>query len=115
MLWLNAGAELGYPGLLTLAGYYLVTILLLSYRFFTGQMQNEWQNMAARGIIVSLCGFMVSACFVAIDALEPPYLLALIGAGLIRVSDEQRLAVVARPAQASPAYRPAPNFHATSA
>jgi O-antigen ligase len=87
MLWLNAGAELGFPGLGFLAGYYGLSTMLLWRRLRQRRLDSAWQENVARGVIVSLGGFAVSASFVALDALEPPYFLAMLGAGMIRVAD----------------------------
>ena len=38
-------------------------------------------------VIVSLCGFAVSAQFVSLELLETPYYIALAGAGVLMLSD----------------------------
>jgi hypothetical protein len=37
-------------------------------------------------VIASLCGFAVAAQFVSLDFLEPPYYIALLGAGVLKLS-----------------------------
>jgi hypothetical protein len=87
MLWLGIGAELGFAGMLSLFSYYTVVAWQLFVRVRQRRMASEWQTFAAQGTVAALVGFIVSACFVAIDALEPPYFIAMFGAGLVRVAD----------------------------
>jgi putative inorganic carbon (HCO3(-)) transporter len=91
MLWLGIGAELGFPGLIGILSYYLGVCLQLVSRVYRRHFESEWQDFAARGTVAALAGFLVSACFVALDAMEPPYFIAMFGAGLVRVSDCLRL------------------------
>jgi len=86
-LWLEIGASLGFPGLFFLAGFYGLTSIFLWWRWFFKRFPDEWSDHVARGLIVSLSGFAVSAMFVSLDAMEPPYFVALLGGGLIRWAD----------------------------
>lgn len=84
-LWFNAGAEFGFPGLLFLMLFY-GTAIVGSWRMLCRRdLQDTWYADAGRMVVASLVGFVVSASFVSLDALEPPYYIALLGAGTLKV------------------------------
>jgi O-antigen ligase len=84
-LWFNAGAELGFPGLAFLLLFYGSALwggwTLLCRR----DLQDTWYADCGRMVVAALAGFAVSASFVSLDALEPPYYIALLGAGTLKV------------------------------
>jgi probable O-glycosylation ligase (exosortase A-associated) len=86
-LWLQIAAELGIVGVSFLLIYYLSCIKRL-----WGQARHPspdldpWLAHAARMVIAALVGFTVSAQFVSLDRLEIPYYVALIGAGVLKLS-----------------------------
>ena len=86
-LWLEVGASLGFPGL----GFLLLFYGLCLARLWplTGQRHPvpdpEYRGLA-RMVIASLTGFAVAAQFVSLDRLEQSYYIALIGAGLLKLS-----------------------------
>jgi O-antigen ligase len=86
-LWLQVGAETGFLGLFFLAAFYGVCILRLwpmtreSY-----PVTDPWFRDGARMVIASLVGFAVSAQFVSLVGLEAPYYVALLGAGVLKLS-----------------------------
>lgn len=86
-LWLQIGAELGFPGILFLLGFYSLCIVrlwpLLSKR---EPVADPWIRDAARMVIISLIGFSTAAIFVSLEGLEVPYYIALIGAGVLKLS-----------------------------
>jgi probable O-glycosylation ligase (exosortase A-associated) len=87
-LWLQIGAELGFPGMLLLILYYGVcSIRLLPIAWGKTAVPDLWLTYLARAVIASLCGFAVSGQFVSLKHLEPPYYVALVGAGILMLSD----------------------------
>lgn len=85
-LWMQTGAELGFPGLGLLAGFYL----LCMYRCWKltwkrTAVSDPWLVVTARMVVVSLAGFSVAAQFVSLEALEIPYYVALLGCGALRL------------------------------
>ena len=102
--WLQTGAELGIPGVAALIGFFGVTSLRLwrlSRRFKAGSIE----AMYARMVIASLAGFFVSSQFITVYGLEVPYFVALVGAGLLKITPD-----LAQPA-ASPVAVPRTRFH----
>jgi probable O-glycosylation ligase (exosortase A-associated) len=89
-LWLEVGASLGFPGLGLLLLFYGLCVArlwpLTRQRFPV--TDPEYRGLA-RMVIASLTGFAVAAQFVSLDRLEPPYYVALIGAGLLKLSSTQ--------------------------
>jgi hypothetical protein len=62
-------------------------------------LQDTWYADAGRMVVASLAGFAVSASFVSLDALEPPYYIALLAAGTLKV-----LSLAEAPEQRQPAH-----------
>ena len=86
-LWLQTGAETGVPGMLLLMSYYGVCIVRI-WPIARGRITvpDPWLTYLSRGVIASLCGFAVSAQFVSLEFLETPYYIALLGAGVLKLS-----------------------------
>ncbi len=84
-LWFNAGVEFGIPGLLFLASFYVTAIIGGWQMQCRRDLQDTWFADAGRMVVASLVGFVVSGSFVSLDALEPPYYIALLGAGTLKV------------------------------
>jgi probable O-glycosylation ligase (exosortase A-associated) len=86
-LWLQIGAELGFPGMLLLMSYYGVCIIrLLPIALGRTVESDPWLTYLARAVVASVCGFAVSAQFVSLEFLETPYYVALVGAGILKLS-----------------------------
>jgi O-antigen ligase len=86
-LWVQNAAELGFPGLILLASFYLVCIRRLwPFTYQKYPVIDPWFHDAARMVIAALIGFMVAAQFVTIKSLETPYYIALLGAGVLKLS-----------------------------
>lgn len=86
-LWVQTGAETGFPGLALLAGFYGAT-LLGAWRLIRRPpplLDPFLQNMA-RAVLASLSGFAVAAQFVSLWGLEVPYYVALLGAATLKVA-----------------------------
>jgi O-antigen ligase len=97
-LWVQNAAELGFPGLILLASFYLVCIgRLWPFTYQKYPVADPWTHDAARMVIAALIGFMVAAQFVTIKALETPYYIALLGAGVLKLAS---LPAAAAPAPA---------------
>jgi O-antigen ligase len=77
-VWFNCGAELGIVGLSLLLAFYLSSIVL-AWRHLCKQsnVKPEFRDIG-RMTIAALSGFMVSASFVSLDALEVPFYIVLI-------------------------------------
>jgi hypothetical protein len=85
-LWVQTATELGIPGIMMFMGFYLVCIwrcwLLL------GRLKADdpsWFGDSCRMTIGAICGFMVAAMFVSLEALEIPYYVCMLGAGTMVV------------------------------
>lgn len=98
-LWVQTLVELGFPGFLMYVGFFL-TVLFRCWYMLQKTLNDEdaWFADSARMTIASLVGFMVSAQFVSLEALEIPYYVALLGAGSLvvharAVQAEQRAAL----------------------
>jgi O-antigen ligase len=86
-LWLQIGAELGFPGLLFLLMFYGLCInRLLPLLNKRVSVYDPWCRDAAPMVIVALAGFGVAATFVTVEGLEVPYYITLIGAGVLKLS-----------------------------
>ena len=59
----------------------------LAHRSGKTAVADPWLTYLARMVIASLVGFAVSAQFVSLEFLEPPYYIALVGAGVLMLSD----------------------------
>lgn len=84
-LWFNAGAEFGFPGLILLILFYGVVLWSVFRLVHRRELQGTWFADSGRMVVAALAGFAVSASFVSLDALEPPYYIALLGAGTLKV------------------------------
>lgn len=88
-LWLQLGAEMGFPGLLFLLSFYGSCSFLL-WRLWEDRHNHvgidPWLVDTAPMIIAALSGFVVSAQFVTLEGLEVPYYVTLIGAGTLKLA-----------------------------
>ncbi|HEX8201003.1 MAG TPA: O-antigen ligase family protein [Isosphaeraceae bacterium] len=86
-LWLQTGAELGVPGLVFLLLFYVVCVVRI-WPIARGRqpVPDPWLATAGRMVIASLVGFMVSVQFVSVETLEPPYYVAMLGAGVLKLA-----------------------------
>ena len=71
-LWLQTGAELGFPGLFLLASFYGTCIVRLWPMARSRAVTSDpWHGVLARMTVTSLVGFAVSAQFVSLERLRP--------------------------------------------
>jgi O-antigen ligase len=90
-LWLQIGAEMGFPGIALLLFFYgscawgAWQLLQLDHNF------SSWFAGSARVVIASLAGFSVAACFVSLEGLEFPYYVVLLGAGAMKLHEQAML------------------------
>jgi len=92
-LWLQTGAEMGFPGLGFLLAFYLVCINRLRVFLRPGAAETApWSAGVARAVIASLVGFMISAQFVSLPGLELPYYIVIVGAGILKLTATKRVA-----------------------
>jgi probable O-glycosylation ligase (exosortase A-associated) len=102
-LWLQTGAELGIPGLGLLLLFYGSVVFRLGRIIKTkSQVADPWFRDAGRMVVAGLIGFAIAAQFVSLYGLEVPYYIALIGAGVLKLSS-----TAAEPAQQPALVRPA--------
>jgi O-antigen ligase len=86
-LWLQTGAELGFPGLGFLILFYgLCMVRLFPLLWESSAVPDPWLHTTARMIIAALVGFMISAQFVSMVGLEIPYYICLIGAATLKLA-----------------------------
>jgi putative inorganic carbon (HCO3(-)) transporter len=91
-VWLQIGAELGFPGLFFLALFYGSCIVRVwPYTRERQPIADPWIRYLARMVIASLAGFAVSAQFVSLKTLEVPFYVALIGAGVLKLASQPGL------------------------
>jgi O-antigen ligase len=106
-LWLQTGAELGFPGLLWLILFYGLCMVRLM-RLARGKREDlgPWFRHMACMVIAALSGFAVAVQFVSAEGLELPYYVVLIGAGVLKLSSQRsREAVPDAPVPLHPAFR----------
>jgi probable O-glycosylation ligase (exosortase A-associated) len=103
-LWLQTGAQIGLPGLAFLLAFYGLCLWRL-WPYARGKLPaaDPWVPDAARMVIAALVGFAVSVQFVTLEALETPYYIALIGAGLLKLTSVPSAAPAAPPPGGVPA------------
>jgi O-antigen ligase len=86
-LWMQTGAETGIVGLAMYLGFYLTTLgLLWHLTWKRTHVDDPWYKYIARMSFCGLCGFVVSAQFVSLEALEIPYYTALLGCGALKLA-----------------------------
>jgi len=85
-LWLQTGAELGFPGLFFLAMFYLLCLIRL-WPIIRSRIHNQdpFIKNIGRMVIAGDVGFIVAAQFVSLETLEVPYYLTLLGAGALQL------------------------------
>jgi probable O-glycosylation ligase (exosortase A-associated) len=85
-LWMQVGAENGFPGLLFLVTFYVLCIARLwPYMRQRQLFPDPWFHDCPRLVCASLIGFAVAAQFVSVWGLELPYYIALVGAGTLKL------------------------------
>lgn len=87
-LWLQLGAETGFPGLGLLLAFYGSCMLGL-WRLWRDRSPDDaepWHAVAASMVITALVGFMIAAQFVSLVGLEIPYYIVLFGAGTLKLA-----------------------------
>lgn len=90
-LWMQTGAELGFPGLALLGGFYLLCIgkcWVLTWKRTV--VSDPWIRVGAQMAVSGLTGFVVSAQFVSLEALEIPYYTALLGISALKLESIHR-------------------------
>jgi O-antigen ligase len=85
-LWVQTAAENGLPGVTLLIMFYLITIKKL-WPIARGREPNTdvATAMSATGIILAIVGFMVSAQFVSLRGLEPPFYVAMVAVAMLKL------------------------------
>jgi O-antigen ligase len=89
-LWLQLGAETGFPGLGLLLAFYGSCMLGL-WRLWRERSPDDaepWFSAAASMVTTALVGFMIAAQFVSLVGLELPYYIVLFGAATLKVASQ---------------------------
>ena len=89
-LWFQTGAELGFPGVTFLMSFYGLACWRLWRLTRDRESVDPVFTDSARMVIAAMSGFVVSVSFVSLEALEIPYYTILLGAGVLKLTDEQR-------------------------
>jgi O-antigen ligase len=85
--WLLYGAELGAPGMVLILMFYgLCLVRLWPYTRTGTWVPDPWYSGLARMTIASLCGYIVAAQFLPASGVEPPFYVAIIGAGILKLT-----------------------------
>ena len=111
-LWLQIGAEMGFPGVAFLLMFYLITMKrLLTMVRDKRDIFDPWLRNAGRMVIASLSGFLVAAQFVSLEGLEIPYYVTILGAGVLALAYKSAVSTVEKPmpgGQEIPTFRQQP-------
>ncbi|WP_169979028.1 O-antigen ligase family protein [Tautonia rosea] len=84
--WVLYGAELGAPAMLFILSFYGLCIVRLWPYTRTGAfVPDPWYAGLARMVIASLTGFIIAAQFLPSTGVEPPFYVAIIGAGVLKL------------------------------
>jgi O-antigen ligase len=85
-LWLQVGAEIGIPGLLLLAAFYLVTLRRTGRlgKLTNTSEEERWAQAVGPMVAMSLTGFVVAAQFVTMEGLETPLYIVAIAVATLR-------------------------------
>lgn len=90
-LWVQNAAEVGFPGVLFLMGYFGFCIIRLwPIARNREPVVDPWLRHGARMVVASLVGFCISAQFVTIKYLEVPFYIAMMGAAILMLNREQK-------------------------
>ncbi len=86
-VWMQAGAELGVPGLALLLLFYGLTVKrLYGLTKRRAHVADPWFPDAARMVIAAVVGYAVAGTFVSLVSLETPYYIVLLGAGVLKMN-----------------------------
>ncbi len=112
--WLQTTAELGLPGLALIVLFYGLCVKRLwpLAREKVG-VADPWLAYLAKMVVASLFGFVVSSQFVSVIGVEVPFYVALIGAGVLKLTSSATTANTATSDQTAWAELPHP-FAVTS-
>ncbi|MCE9556476.1 MAG: O-antigen ligase family protein [Planctomycetes bacterium] len=84
-LWLQTGAELGFPGMIFLSTFYGGIVIRMWQLRRSTDPDDAWSRDMAGLVLTSIVGFAVTASFVTVEGVEPPYYIAMLGAGLLKL------------------------------
>lgn len=87
-LWLQTGAEMGFPGLIFLATFYGSVVWQLVKLIRSPEPIDPWLRDAARMVVAAIIGFSMAASFVTVEGVEPPYYVAMLGIGLLKLASQ---------------------------
>ena len=95
-VWLQIGAELGIPGLCLIVLFFGGCIIRLwPLARERTKCADPWSLHLSRMVVASIVGFAISGQFVSLKGLELPYYIVLVGAGVLKISQPPRPAMIA--------------------
>jgi probable O-glycosylation ligase (exosortase A-associated) len=85
--WVQIAAELGVPGAAMILAFYGLCVLKLLPLARAGpdEAPEGWGDLA-RMVVASLFGSVLASSFVTVEAIESPYYICVMGAGLLKLS-----------------------------
>ncbi len=87
--WFQTGAELGFPGLILLGGFYVLCLgRLWPVVREKVSIDDPWVHNISRMVFAGLIGFIASSQFVSLEGLEFPYFVVLLGMGALRFAPQ---------------------------
>lgn len=88
-LWLQLAAEIGLPGIVLLALFYVLAIRRVwpLVKLAGNEDSVAWARTIGCIVVASLAGFAVSAQFVTLEGLEIPLYIVVLAVGALRASD----------------------------
>ena len=88
--WFQAGAELGFPGVIALASFFLFTIVRL-IPLARGRIADAqpYENNIARMVVCALVAFLIASQFITLYGVETPFYAALLGLGVLKLRSEK--------------------------
>jgi hypothetical protein len=89
--WLQAGAELGFPGVIALGAFFLIPIayLLPLARGGLAEATPGGANFA-RMVVCGLGGYLIASQFITVYGIEAPYHLTVLGAALLKLEVDRQ-------------------------
>jgi len=97
-VWLQVAAEHGFPGIICLATFYLLTLKRLwPIARQKVKAADPWIGLLACTVFATICGYMTEAIFGSFRTLEVAYYVGILGAGTVLMQDRLRNAATAAP------------------
>lgn len=105
-LFLQVGADLGFPGMSLLIGIYAGTILALLWKRKLRAGYSPWYGYWCAMIISGLGASVICSQFIGMERVEMPYILCAIGLAAVKVALMEQAAPEMRMKEAAPEQTP---------